>query len=247
MKRARTRVQIVAMILMLLSWGASAYGQSDRVTITGTVTDPSGAVVPSATVTATDPNTKAVFTAATNGNGVYNIPGLPIGVYTLEVTHPGFKSYQRTDISPEATQVLQVNVRLQVGSTTESVTVTGGVPPLQTQTSNEATTMEEYAIRELPLDAAGGRSPTQLILATTPNIAANWSYGEGGQNWISIAGGAQMTNAAFIDGVDATNSYQGGISAPGRPVGNADPDQRYRRTIERDRWRSATFRDEIRH
>ncbi len=196
--------------------GAPAYCQSDRATITGTVTDSSGAVVPSAAVTATETATKSVYTTTTNQNGVYSIPGLVVGVYTLTVSHPGFVNYVFTGVSPEATQVLQINARLQVGSTAQSVTVTGGVPLLQTQTSNVTTTMEEYAIQELPLNAAGGRDATQLILATTPNIGQGYTWNTGGQNWVSIAGGETMSNSVFIDGVDATAGNQGSISTPGQ-------------------------------
>ncbi len=211
----KIRVLLCVPLVGLVLCVGSAYGQSDRATITGTVTDPSGAVVPNATVTATDPSTAAAFTTTTNANGVYNIPSLPIAVYTVEVSHPGFQTYKHTGISPMATQVMLVNVRLKVGSAAQTVTVTGGVPLLQTQSSNEATTMEQYAIRELPLNAYGGRSATQLILSTTPNIGANWSWYEGGQSWIEVSGGETMSNAAFIDGVDATTSNQGAIASPG--------------------------------
>ncbi len=210
------RCKLWILILVLLCVGTQAFGQSDRATITGTVTDTSGAVVPNATVTAVDPSTKAAYTTTTNGNGVYSIPGLPLGVYTLKVEHAGFQGYVATGIAPEVTQVMQVNAHLEVGSTSQTVMVSGGVPLLETQTSNEATTMEETAIQELPLNAYGGRSATQLILSTTPNVGANWSWSEGGQSWVNIAGGETMSNAAFIDGVDATTSNQGSIASPGQ-------------------------------
>jgi hypothetical protein len=210
------KYQVWALLVLLLCAGTPVLGQSDRATITGTVTDTSGAVVPDATVTAIDPSTKAAYTTKTNGNGVYSIPGLPIGVYTLKVEHAGFQNYLQTGIAPEVTQVMQVNAHLQIGSTSQTVMVSGGVPLLQTQTSNEATTMEQTAIQELPLNAYGGRSATQLILSTTPNVGANWSWSEGGQSWVDIAGGETMSNAAFIDCVDATTSNQGSIASPGQ-------------------------------
>src|ERR1700722_12519156 len=210
------RCTLWTLFFVLLCVRTQAFGQSDRATITGTVTDTSGAVVPNATVTAVDPSTKAAYTTTTNGNGVYSIPGLPLGIYTVKVEHDGFQSYVATGIAPEVTQGMQVNAHLEVGSTSQTVTVSGGVPLLETQTSNEATTMEETAIQELPLNAYGGRSATQLILSTTPNVGANWSWSEGGQSWVNIAGGETMSNAAFIDGVDATTSNQGAIASPGQ-------------------------------
>jgi hypothetical protein len=213
MKQIRFLFYTLALVALMV--GSLAWGQTDRVAITGTVSDQSGAVLAGANVTATNADTKAVYTTVTNDSGLYTIPGMPLGVYALEVKHPGFQGYQLTGVSPMAGEILEVNAHLQVGAATETMTVTGGVPLLQTETSSVATTLEETAIRELPNNAYGGRTGATLLLNSAPNVAAGWSWYEGGQSWIEIAGGMQMTNSMFIDGVDATISNQGTSATPG--------------------------------
>src|SRR5215469_13662253 len=79
-------------LFLLLSAGVLAYGQTDRATITGTVKDQAGAVLPGATVTATNADTMAMFTGLTNGDGIYTIPSLPVGHYKLVVARDGFRT-----------------------------------------------------------------------------------------------------------------------------------------------------------
>src|SRR5580692_10743204 len=130
-----------------------AYGQSDRATATGTVTDPTGAVIADAQVALSDASTGTNFTGTTNKDGIYTIPGLPVGTYMLTIRRSGFNDYVQTGIIFIAAQVLQVNVRMMVGSSAQTVTVTGGAPLLETETAAVSMTMEESAIRDLPLNA----------------------------------------------------------------------------------------------
>jgi hypothetical protein len=210
------RIQSCALLIALFIVGAVAHAQSDRATITGTVSDQSGAVLPGAVVLATNAETKAVFTGVSNGSGIYTIPSLPVGVYSLKVTDAGFEDYERTGISPVADQVITADVRMTVGAPTETVTVSG-TPALDTETSTEAMTMEETAIRELPLNATGGRNALNLMVETSPNvgwgssIAANTT-----QNWLSISGGETLSNSIFIDGTNATAGNQGMALTPGQ-------------------------------
>src|SRR6202020_2033471 len=113
----------VSGLLCLFILAISALAQSDRGTITGTVTDPAGAVVPNAPVEAKNVATDAVYPAAASGTGNYTIAPLPIGTYDLSVTVAGFKKYVRTGIVVEAFGIYRIDPKLEVGATTESVVV----------------------------------------------------------------------------------------------------------------------------
>src|ERR1700691_3756838 len=92
---------------------SAAFAQSDRGTITGTITDPAGAVVPNAPIEAKNVGTGAVYPAASSATGNYTIPQLPIGTYDLSVTVAGFKKYTRTGITIEAYAIDRVDIALE--------------------------------------------------------------------------------------------------------------------------------------
>lgn len=209
----KLKERIFTVLLLSALCTGLLFAQADRATITGTVTDNTGAVLPDAPVVATNTKMGTTFSASTNGVGIYTISNLPIGTYTLEVNHAGFKDYKHTDISVLAAQVVQINVRMAVGAAVETVTVTG-TPLLETETSSVTMTMEEDAIRELPQNAAGGREALNLMIATVPTMSGEFS----GQSFVSINGGQTMSSSIYIDGVDATAGYQGqaGPSTPGQ-------------------------------
>ncbi|MFP5208446.1 MAG: carboxypeptidase-like regulatory domain-containing protein, partial [Acidobacteriota bacterium] len=101
-------------------------------TITGQVTDPSGAVVPGAKVVATDLDTSVSTSATTNADGLFRIQFLPIGHYQVAITAPGFKNGTIAPFSLEVQQTANFNVKLEVGSTTTSVSVSAAAPILNT-------------------------------------------------------------------------------------------------------------------
>src|SRR6266496_3793449 len=108
------------------------FAQSDRGTITGTVNDPAGAVVPGAKVTLTNTETAALFETVSTPTGNYTIPSLPIGIYSLTVEAAGFNKKIQQGIRIQVAQTARVDVVLQVGSATESVTVNADAPLLTT-------------------------------------------------------------------------------------------------------------------
>src|SRR2546421_7206321 len=117
---------------MCLGLAASALAQSDRGTITGTVSDPAGAVVASAPVEAKQLETGAVFQAGSSGTGNYTLSQLPTGTYELTVTVPGFKKFVRQNLLLPVAQTLRIDIALEVGSSSESVNVNEAVPLLKT-------------------------------------------------------------------------------------------------------------------
>ena len=207
-------------LFILLTVGVLAHSQTDRATITGTVKDQTGAVLPGSTVTAMNSDTKAIFTSTANGEGVYTIPSLPVGNYVLEVRSAGFKTFNRTGISPLAGQVITVNVTMAIGQASETMTVTSVPDLVERQQTTESMTLEPTAIEELPLNANGGRNALFLLALTAPNVTlTNGSSSinsAGTQNWMSISGGETFTNSIYIDGTNATAGNQGQAITPGQ-------------------------------
>src|ERR1700680_2621072 len=110
-----------------------ALGQGGSGTITGTITDPGGAVVPGATVEAKNTETGVVFAAVSTNTGNYTISQLPIGNYVVTAKVQGFKTYTHTNLVLTATQVIKEDIALQVGSAAETVTVTAETTLLKTE------------------------------------------------------------------------------------------------------------------
>src|ERR1700691_863262 len=130
---------------------SAVFAQSDRGTITGTVTDPAGAVVPNAPVEAKNVDTGAVYPAAASGTGNYTIAELPVGTYEVSVTVSGFKKYIRTGIGVEAAGTDRVDVRLEVGATTDSVVVNAESSLLKTETTEVSFTVPTETLNQLPI------------------------------------------------------------------------------------------------
>src|SRR5580692_12832232 len=134
----------------------AAFGQTDRGTITGTITDPAGAVVPNAPIEGKNVATGAVYAAAASGTGNYTIAQLPVGTYDLSVSVAGFKKYVRTGIVVEALGIYRVDVALEVGATTESVVVNAESPMLKTETTEVSYTTATETLDQLPILTLGG-------------------------------------------------------------------------------------------
>jgi hypothetical protein len=117
------RLLTLATLFALASLGL--WAQQDRGTLLGTVTDASGAFVPGARVVIVQTGTNATNETVTNEAGSYRVPNLPIGTYRIEVEAQGFKKSVRDGIRLSVTDVLRVDFALEIGATTESITVTG--------------------------------------------------------------------------------------------------------------------------
>jgi hypothetical protein len=202
----------ICLLLAFASIG-TLFAQADRGTITGLVTDPTGSVITNARVVVTQTSTGLVSTATTNNDGIYTIPGLPVGNYKLTISYTGFNDYAQTGIILIAAQVLQVNVHMSVGSSAQTVTVTGGAPLLDTETSTVAMTMEESAIQDLPLNAFGGQDAVNLMLTVTPGVTGT---NGSNQDFVAIAGMQAMTNSVYLNGVESTTGLQGNFATPGK-------------------------------
>src|SRR6202453_4135220 len=172
---------VFASFLALLFLGEStAFGQDTSASLTGQVTDNSGAVVPGATVTATNTDTSLAETATSNGDGVYLIMPLPPGHYKLTVEARGFERYVQTGIELFANIAATQNIALKTGSVQNTVTVFENAELINTTTPELGTTVNEAAITQLPLN---GRDPSSLVLLApgTVGVVGGGGSGFGGQ------------------------------------------------------------------
>ena len=136
----------------LLIFAFSAWGQTPTGEITGTVTDSSGAVLVDATVTIVNPATNASRVTKTNDAGVYDVPALPPGTYSITIERQGFNSEVRNNIELRVAQIAKLDSVLQPGNLSEKVEVTGGAPVLETESTSVGTVIENQRIVELPLN-----------------------------------------------------------------------------------------------
>src|SRR5439155_19091424 len=129
-----------------------AYGQASKATISGVVTDPTGAVVGQAEITVTNVLTGLTTRVATADNGTYVVPLLQVGTYTLSFHHPGFQTFTQSNIVLTADQVARVDARLRVGQVTQSVEVSANAEMLQTSSASLGQLISRHAVVELPLN-----------------------------------------------------------------------------------------------
>ena len=151
-----------------LAGSHAAFAQVLYGSLVGNVTDPNGAVVPGAAVTATDQGTGIAKTTTTNPAGSYQFVDLQPGVYTVKVAVSGFKTHERRDIPVSLNSVARTDVALEVGSIEQSVTITGEAPTLQTDRAETRAEIGSKELENLPVPI--GRNYQQLY-RTLPGIA----------------------------------------------------------------------------
>ena len=136
--------------------------QTVRGVLTGTVTDPSGAVVAGASVVATETRTGVKSSTVTSSSGTYRFPELPLGIYTVEVTQSGFKKATINDVLVQVNTTTPVDVKMQLGGSNEVITVRAGTKAVESESSDIGSVVGSRQIVELPM-ALGGvgnlRSP----------------------------------------------------------------------------------------
>src|SRR6476661_3754546 len=144
-------VRSILSLAALLATSFSLPGQIGTSTITGRVTDGTGAAVARVQVSILQPATNFHFTAMTNEEGVYRVPSLQPGLYRVTFESPGFKRLVRDDVELRTGDVLAIDVSLQVGNVTESIEVQGATPLLETETSATGTLVSGDVLYNMPL------------------------------------------------------------------------------------------------
>jgi len=177
--------------------------------ITGVVTDSTGLVVPNASITITNTATNAVRKAVTNEAGLYAVPGLVPGPYTVRVEMQGFRTMTRS-LELQVQQTARVDFTLQVGQVTEAIEVSGSAALLTTENATVGTVIENRRIVDLPLN---GRNFLQLVslspnvtygFATPGQVAGRQGGDRGGMN-ISVMGSRGTWNHYTLDGIENTD------------------------------------------
>lgn len=172
--------------------------QSPDGTINGLVLDPSGRAIVGAEITIVNDATRQQYPSKTNGEGIYVVTNLPPGPYRLQVSKVGFKTLIKPDIVLNVQDALAINFTLPIGAASETVTVTGGVPLLNTESGAVSTVVDRQFVENIPLN---GRS-FQTLIALTPGVVLTpASYSEQGQ--FSVNGQRADANYFTVDGVSA--------------------------------------------
>jgi len=192
-------------------------GQEFRANISGTITDPTGAPVAGARVEAISVERQVRYDAVSNDSGIYLIRFLPPGKYSVTVQKEGFKKAQRDGLAAQGADRLSVDIRLEVGGVSESVTVTGETPLLATETASRSVTLEQKYVDDLP---TSGRNVYQLLFSQPGVIKTGgyWGnfelYAYGNMNGIAINGGRSGENETLIDGVSSVRGSRSTAFAP---------------------------------
>lgn len=199
---------LLALLFALLP--ACAWPQTELATVFGTVTDPSGAVIPGARVTIADQSTGLKRTTVTDMTGQYHLSGLPMGNCSLRVQKQGFQTQVREGITLSSASGLPINFSLAVGTQSQQVTVSGEINEIDSTTSTVSGFLAEQGLRELPLN---GRDLFQATLlepgvAPTPSSGPSLlSSGKAGQ--VSMDGARPSWTDVRIDGMDANDPVFG--------------------------------------
>jgi hypothetical protein len=201
-----------AAFLILLS--APLWAQNNTGIISGRVTDPSGAVVPTAKITVVQTATNSESLSATNSDGLFRVPGLPDGPYKVTITATGFKKEIRDGLSLRIGQNLDLEIKLDVGAATEFVEVTGEAPLLDTQTSSTGQVMEGDYFYKLP----NYQHWEKGVLYYTPQVQTSNSPWPGSLGNFNINGGNSYQTAQYEDGIMAT-TMNGGTTLNSVSVG----------------------------
>src|SRR5881296_3700656 len=197
-------------LLCILALSVSpAPAQTDG-SISGVIRDASGAVIPGAMVTVTNPATNQVRSAISNEAGVYNFPVLQPGKYNIKVELPGFRTITQNDVELQIQQSARIDFTLQVGDVSQTVEVSGTAALIATENATVGTVIENKRIVEMPLN---GRNFLQLV-SLSPNVSYGFDSSQianerqGGtraQQNISVAGQRSSFNHFTLDGVENTD------------------------------------------
>src|SRR5947209_19770441 len=142
----------LALAATLLAMAIAATAQTPSASVTGRVTDPTGAVIPGVTIKVTNLDTNIVQNSSSNEVGDFTIPYLNPGRYTLETTAAGFRSYKHAAFTLAVDQVLRVDIPLELGAASESVTVSDAPPVLNTESGARGEVTTTLEIADIPLD-----------------------------------------------------------------------------------------------
>ena len=209
-------------LFVLAAWIVTGNGQAQQTlgSVNGTVVDQSGAAVPGAAITATDDAIGVTRATTSGGNGFFQIFNLPIGTYTVKVSHPGFETESLTGIAVQEARATTANATLRVGQTSESIEVTAN-PLLNATDATNGYTLDSAQIDMTPLATGSFTQVAVLSPGVNAELLSNLDSNAGLGNQPIWANGQRDTSNTFqVNGVDSTNLFNGKSSS-------GDSSQRY--------------------
>src|SRR6266498_1715694 len=209
-------LRATATFLLLVAFAFPMSAQTPSGEISGVISDSNGSVVAGVRITLTNSATNAVREVQSNDSGLYAIPALPPGIYTLKVEKTGFRAVERRNIEVLVGSANRIDVTLEGGEVANTVEITGGAPVLQSENASIGTVIENRSIVELPLNGRNYLQLTSLIPGATTNGPSS-SQGKqrmGGQRnsfALNVSGQRIHFNHYSLDGIENTdlnfNSY----------------------------------------
>ncbi|HEX9202068.1 MAG TPA: carboxypeptidase-like regulatory domain-containing protein [Acidobacteriaceae bacterium] len=192
-------------LLLLLFVSASAFSQEFRATLTGRVTDPTGAIIPNAVIIVMNTDTGVQVKTKSDNTGQYTTPFLLPGPYKVTVAAPGFQSYEHTNITLQASQKVQEDLQLKIGQATETVVVTTETPLVDTTTASVGQVLSAQEIEDLP---SNGRSPlgfAKTEIGVVPkaknSVVQTRPFDNSAASDFSLGGGNSQSNEYLLNGV----------------------------------------------
>ena len=192
------------------------YAQIEMGSVTGTVKDPTGAVVPKAQCTLTNVDTNISLKAVSTTAGAYTFPSVPIGHYTLTVTAPGFKEYALDNVQIHIQTTVTADIPLQVGQVSQEVSVDAAAPLLQAQDASLGMTVDSVMANNLPIIAQNGGRNFETLASSAPGVQVG-STSNANTTTIFINGVNNSQVDVRLNGADDNAEVFGGITIPPIP------------------------------
>ncbi len=223
------RLTLLKTVLCLVLLPALLPAQTTLGTITGLVTDSTGAVVPNAVVIATNTATGVRAQTLSSNTGNYVIPNLQVGTYEVGVSMSGFKTLTRSNINLSTNENVRVDIVLEVGAASERVEVTAEAAPLRTESTEVSTTMEHKLVNDVPLAVAGiggGMRNAFSIMMMMPQVKSG--NGEGAWDDLQVGGGQQHDWNVSVDGLSVEMGWRNHVGYMNRLTPSVDSVEEFR-------------------
>ncbi len=213
---------VCTFVLFLLLATVSVLAQTTNGSLQGTVTDPTGAAIGGAAVTARNMDTGLTVSTVTSNAGLYSLPNVPPGRYAITVLGPKLKKYVQEGVTVQTSATVVLDVQMQIGAVSENVTVTADAAQLETETSDIGATVQPSLIENLPLEVDGtARNPVQFI-ELVPGFVGQMSNnpGDNASDDFKVDGGQEGGTDILVDGVSISlvspnTQVNKGVSAEG--------------------------------
>jgi hypothetical protein len=186
-----------------------AFSQSDRGTLTGTITDPAGALVPGADMVLTNPATGISVRTVSTEAGNYAFGNLSAGQYDVTVERQGFRRFEQKGIGVQVARTVRVDIIMQLGSTSESITVAADASMLKTESAEQATTLNGESINALPINFGIGagaiRNPLSFVQLAPGATMSGW-------NTVRVNGSTAGSFRVIFEGQDSSSQLDARVS-----------------------------------